>query len=263
MVRQTFATWGRLVIAATAVVCLAQAQDSTAVAARVKTAVGRVDVMRGVEPWALSSGESISPKQLVKTGVDGYAVFTLADGSEFEVFPNSEVTFRDNPGNFAHLLEVWLGRVRVHIQKLSGGKPNPNRIGTPTAVISVKGTIFHVGVEDGGATTIVMVEEGLVGVSHKILPGREIPVAEGESVTVYRNQALAKANVDKGAIANNVARAASEILGRILWNRQGSAGAGPTSIPGTSAPGNTTDQTTAPPSGGTAPPAGPPPPPGP
>ena len=56
------------------------------------------------------------------------------------------------------------GRVKVHIQKL-GGQPNNNRVTTPTAVISVRGTIFDVSVEDG-ESTLVAVEEGLVEVRH-------------------------------------------------------------------------------------------------
>src|SRR5438046_4906707 len=38
--------------------------------------------------------------QIIVTGAEGYAVFQVADGSTFEVFQNSRVVFRDNPGNW-------------------------------------------------------------------------------------------------------------------------------------------------------------------
>ena len=60
----------------------------------------------------------------------------------FEVYPNSNVTFRNNPGNWRDLLDVWVGKIKVHIQKL-GGQPNPNTVHTPSAIISVRGTDFR------------------------------------------------------------------------------------------------------------------------
>ncbi len=64
---------------------------------------------------------------------------------------------------------MWVGRVRLHIEHL-GTTPNPNRILTPTAVISVRGTIFDVSVADDDETTLVEVEEGSVQVEHALLP---------------------------------------------------------------------------------------------
>ena len=94
-------------------------------------------------------------------------IFQVSDGSTFEVYPNSRVVFRANPSNLKDLLDLLLGRVKVHIQKL-GGQPNNNRVTTPTAVISVRGTVFDVTVEDQ-ESTLVAVEEGLVEVRHALL----------------------------------------------------------------------------------------------
>ena len=80
-----------------------------------------------------------------------------------------KVTFRNNGGDWRDLVDVWLGRIRVHIQKL-GGEPNPNRVHTPTAVISVRGTTFDVSVNDDDETTFVAVEEGVVTVEHRLMP---------------------------------------------------------------------------------------------
>src|SRR4051812_3567155 len=131
-------------------------------AATITQLTGRVDVLRDSTRWALSSGEWVKPGQMVLTGPDGWAMFKLADNSTFEVFPNSQVSFRANRGDWRDLLEVLIGNIKVHIQKLGGGQPNNNKVRTPKALISVRGTIFDVRVEDNGDTTVVLVEEGLV-----------------------------------------------------------------------------------------------------
>src|SRR5207247_3063870 len=114
-------------------------------------------------------GNSLQPRQIIVTGVDRYALLRVSDGSTFEVCPNSRVVFRDNPRNWKDLLEVFLGRVKIQIEKI-GGQPNYNKVRTPTAVISVRGTVFDVTIEDEDATTVVMVDEGQVAVQHALLP---------------------------------------------------------------------------------------------
>ncbi len=107
-------------------------------AAKVLTRNGQVSVLRDDSPWALNVGDSVQPRQIIVTGSDGYALLQVSDGSTFEVFSNSRVVFRDNPGTIFDLLEILLGRVKIQIQKI-GGQPNYNKVRTPTAVISVRG----------------------------------------------------------------------------------------------------------------------------
>lgn len=107
-------------------------------AARVISRTGQVSVMKDSVPSALMIGDTIQVRQLIITGSDGFAICRVTDGSTFEVYPNSHLTFRNNSGNWKDILNLWLGRVRVHIQRF-GGQPNPNRVRTPTAVISVRG----------------------------------------------------------------------------------------------------------------------------
>ena len=92
-------------------------------AAKVLTLNGQVSILRDNSPWVLNVGDSVKPRQIIITGADGFALLQVADGSTFEVFPNSRVIFRDNPGNWKDLLEVFLGRVKVQIQKI-GGQPD-------------------------------------------------------------------------------------------------------------------------------------------
>lgn len=190
------------------------AQDG---AAKVETMNGQVSVLRDDSPWALHVGDMVQPQQTIVTGSDGYALLRVADGSTFEVFPNARVVFRDSPGNWKDLLEVFLGRVKIQIQKI-GGQPNYNKVYTPTAVVSVRGTIFDVVVEDEDATTLVSVEEGQVGVRHALLPPFvDRLVNAGESIRVFRNQPLAANTVDKSGIARGVLRAAADAMYQIMY----------------------------------------------
>src|SRR5437868_7247432 len=135
-----------LLMAASVLVCSAQQfSPSNDAAAQVTALNGQVSVLRDSEPWALNVGDRVQAQQVIVTGRDGFATFQVSDGSFFEVYPNSNVVFRRNPGNLRDLLDVFVGRVKIHIQKLMG-QPNPNRVITPTAVISVRGTTFDVSV---------------------------------------------------------------------------------------------------------------------
>jgi ferric-dicitrate binding protein FerR (iron transport regulator) len=246
-----------LVVAAAVVVSLAtlQAQDTAAKALVIN---GDVSVLRDGNPWALFEGNTVQPKQMVKTGPDGYARFQVSDGSTFEVFPNSQVMFRANPPSWKDLLDVVIGRVKVYIQHLNG-IPNPNNVSSPTAVISVRGTVFEVNVEDEDGTTFVSVDEGLVAVRSKAPPGGEVFLHPTESIRVFKNQPLAQ-KMDKGSIARGVVRALEDAA-RVALQRQVGSGGGvgttPTTSTGTGPSGDKGKPTTTAP----APPSAPPPPP--
>ena len=98
---------------------------------------------------------------------------------------------------------LFLGRVRVHIEHL-GTTPNPNRVLTPVAVISVRGTTFDVTVNDDDETTTVEVEDGTVEVRHALLSGNAAVLNAGEVFRVYRDEPIAQ-RMDKGNAARQVA----------------------------------------------------------
>src|SRR5580704_12677998 len=199
-------------------------------AAKVITLNGQVSVLRDNSPWVLNLGDVVQPRQIVITGPDGFAVFQVSDGSTFEVFPNARVVFRENPGSWRDLLDILLGRVQVHIQR-PGGQPNYNRVRTPTAVISVRGTVFDVAVEDEDDTTLVSVEEGRVGVMHLLKPGPERILNQGESIRVFRNQPLAAAAVDKSPAIRGLLRAAERALHHASYPAHGKGRGLPGSYP--------------------------------
>ena len=249
---------GLLIAVGTLMMCSAMAQIfpvSSEGAAKVISLNGDVSALRGTIPWALNVGDQVQIQQVIITGPDGYAKFQVSDGSTFEVYPNSNVVFRKNPGNWRDLLDVLVGRVKIHIQKW-GGQPNNNRILTPTAVISVRGTTFDVSVDDDDDTTIVSVEEGVVDVRHALRPSETKTLNAGESIHVYRDQPLAQSTVDKGAVVRKILQGLRDAAFTMATHTP--------AHPGSTIPGGPTlpGQTPAPaPPPGPPPPAGPPPPP--
>jgi hypothetical protein len=156
-----------------------------------------------------------------------------------------------------------IGRVKIYIQHLPG-IPNPNNVSSPTAVISVRGTVFEVNVEDADGTTFVSVDEGLVAVRSKAPAGGEVLLQPTESIRVFKDQPLAQ-KMDKSGIARAIQRALQDAARVALQRQAGGVGGGvgttPTTSTGTGAQGDkgkggTTPTAPAPPS------APPPPPPG-
>jgi hypothetical protein len=242
-----------LLMAAVASVCFAQfiPSDSGSYAAKAVTLTGQVSVLRDLQPWALSAGDTVQVQQVIVTGIDGHAVFEVSDGSTFEVFPNSKVIFRKNPPTWRDLLDILVGKVRIQIQHL-GLTPNPNRILTPTAVISVRGTIFDVTVDDDDETTLIEVEDGSVQVEHALLPtGTPSVVNAGEQIRVYKDVPIAR-RADKGNIIRQVLRIAVDAA--VIAGRSGSSPGGSLPTGGGGGGGGVGDT-----GGGKTPPSGPPP----
>jgi len=229
-------------VALAPVVCLGQVfpgfQGLSADNASAKLTVreGQVSIYKDQTYWAIDVGDAVRAGQLVVTGADGHAVFQVSDGSTFEVFPNSQATFRANPGSLRDLLDVWLGKIRVHVQR-PGGQPNPNRVFTPTAIISVRGTVFDVSVDEDGDATTIAVEEGLVAVDHRLLPRNFEPkiLHQGEELTVQRNLPLDEArHFDFGRALQIASEVCLQILVRTPHAPGGTTSGGGISLPGDS-----------------------------
>jgi ferric-dicitrate binding protein FerR (iron transport regulator) len=215
-----------LPLAAIAVAILAQGSAALAQqlagAGRILTENGRVSVDHSGDLWALAPGQSVNPGQILVTGADGYAQVELADHSIVEVFPNSRLVFRPNASNWRDLVDIYLGKIRMQIQHITGGEP-PYHVTSPTAVISIRGTVLDVEVGPSDDTT-VQVETGLVGVRHRLLPGREVMVETGQSIRVVPNVPLAASKaVSPLVAAGRIARIAGETLARVA-NSTGSRG---------------------------------------
>lgn len=225
--------------------------ESPAYAAKVMTLTGSVSVLKDNRPWALDVGDSIQVTQIIVSGGDGHAVFQVSDGSTFEVFPNSYVVFRKNAPNWKDLIDVIVGRVKVHIEHW--GQPNNNRIFTPTAVISVRGTTFDVTVDPESESTLIEVVEGEVVIEHALLGGGTTRTLHtGESLTVDRTVPLAYHTIDKGTVLQHALRSLLDAV-QTAATRVPRGGSG---IPGGGGTGGSAGDPgkPAPPSGGPPPP---------
>jgi hypothetical protein len=239
-----------------------QAQDARA---KLLVQKGQVSLLKGGYMEPLAVGQTIQTQQVIVTGADSYAQFQISDGSTFEVYANSRVVFRQTPGDWQHLLNVFMGRVKVFIQHLPG-VANPNNVSSPTAVISVRGTIFDVVVEDEDGTTLVSVDEGVVDVRNMTAAGNSATLRQGDSIRVYKGQPLIAQKMDHGFLVAKALQALRDAVLQGLIGRPGGAGGGSTPVP-SSGGGAQGDKGKTGTGGGTTttppgPPATPPPPPG-
>jgi len=236
--------------------------DAAEHSATAKTVQGSVSVERDMRLLALDVGDKVKPQETIVTGRDGHALFEVSDGSTFDVYPNSKAVFRKTSGNWRDLLDVMLGRVRVKIEH-NGNTPNPNKVWTPTAVISVRGTIFDIEVNEDDESTLVTVEEGVVDVGHALLGSNvKRTLHAGESLRVYRDTPVAQ-RIDKNNILRQAIRIGMEAVAVVARGPSGSLGGigpiGGGSVGGVGGVGDTGGDTTPPPAPPTAPLPPPPP----
>jgi len=127
-------------------------------------------------------GQVLPVNTLLDTG-DGRLVLVLrTDESEIIVQPHTRLVVKEPaPGNW-DALEILLGRVHAYIRKRTGGAP-PFQMGTPSAVIAVRGTRFDVEVNGRGVSE-VDVFDGLVEVASSTIPGSSVLVSPGFSTRV-------------------------------------------------------------------------------
>jgi hypothetical protein len=191
-------------------------------AAKVEQLIGQVSLMRdGHIDVPLYVGNAVPAQRTIVTGPNSYAKFLLDDNSTFEVYENSTVIFHADYG-LSHLLNVIMGRVKVFIDHSKG--PNNNSVTTPTAVISVRGTVFDVVVEDSDGTTLVSCDEGLVQVRNLTAPGAEPLLHPGESYRIFRGQGIVGRHINKDPLVQKGLNAVRDALQIALQRRVGLPG---------------------------------------
>jgi len=127
-------------------------------------------------------GQVLPSGTVLDTG-DGRLVLVLrTDESEILVQPHTRLVLGEPaPGNW-NAIEILLGRVRAYIRKRTGGAP-PFQMGTPSAVVAVRGTRFDVEVNGHGVSE-VDVFDGLVEVASSTIAGSSVLVSPGFSTRV-------------------------------------------------------------------------------
>jgi FecR protein len=108
---------------------------------------------------APTRGDILPPETEINTE-DGRLLLRLMDGSDVVVRPRTRLVLKEPEASGWRYLQLLIGRIHTRVQKHFGGTP-PVQIGTPSAVISVRGTQFDVEVDRRGVTE-VDVAEGVV-----------------------------------------------------------------------------------------------------
>jgi ferric-dicitrate binding protein FerR (iron transport regulator) len=133
-----------------------------------------------------SPSEVLPPDSEITTG-NGQIVLRLEDGSTVTVYHNAHLVLKQPAASDWQRLQLLLGRIKAEIQKRVSGAP-PFQIGTPSAVIAVRGTRFYVEV-DKRNTTEVDVEEGEVQLENAQGIGAPVLIGAGSSSRVGEHSA--------------------------------------------------------------------------
>ena len=126
-------------------------------------------------------GEVLPPDTTVNTD-EGRLLLKLSDGSDVLVRPHTKLLLKQPEASGWKYFQLMLGRIRTQIQKRTGGSPD-FQIGTPSAVISVRGTKFDVEVDRRGFTE-VDVDEGVVELEAVTGRGTSVMISAGFSSRV-------------------------------------------------------------------------------
>lgn len=128
-----------------------------------------------------SRGQVLPPDTTVSTE-DGRLLLKLTDGSDVLVKPYTKILLKQPETSGWKYFQLLMGRVRTQIQKRLNGAP-AFQIGTPSAVISVRGTKFDVEVDRRGFTE-VDVQEGVVELEAVTGRGTSVLITAGFSSRV-------------------------------------------------------------------------------
>jgi hypothetical protein len=143
---------------------------------------GKVSIQLPAQAFTMPMrGEVLPPDTTVSTD-DGRLLLKLSDGSDILVRPHTKLVLKQPESNGWKYFQMMIGRVRTSIQKRMGGSP-AFQIGTPSAVISVRGTKFDVEVDRRGFTE-VDVDEGTVELEGLAGRGESVMITAGFSSRV-------------------------------------------------------------------------------
>jgi uncharacterized membrane protein YgcG len=143
---------------------------------------GKVGIQLPAQAFAAPvRGEILPPETTVNTE-DGRLLLKLSDGSDVLVRAHTKLLLKQPETSGWKYFQLLMGRVRTQIQKRMGGSP-AFQIGTPSAVISVRGTKFDVEVDRRGFTE-VDVDEGVVELEAVTGRGQSVMITAGFSSRV-------------------------------------------------------------------------------
>jgi FecR protein len=135
----------------------------------------------GQLPSNPSRGEQLPPGTTLDTG-SGRLLLRLSDGSEVIVRSHTRLEVQQPSLTDPSYFQLLLGRIRALINKRTGGAA-PFELGTPSAVIAVRGTQFDVEVNPRSVTEVDVVD-GLVEVYGRNATGESVLLQPGFSTRV-------------------------------------------------------------------------------
>jgi hypothetical protein len=135
----------------------------------------------GQPPSNPMRGEQLPAGTILDTG-GGRLLLRLIDGSEVLVRPHTRLQLQQPSLTDPSYLQLLLGRIRALINRRTGGTV-PFELGTPSAVIAVRGTQFDVEVNRRNVTEVDVVD-GLVEVYGRNASGGSVLLEPGFSTRV-------------------------------------------------------------------------------
>jgi hypothetical protein len=135
----------------------------------------------GQSPSNPLRGEQLPPGTILDTG-SGRLLLRLSDGSEVIVRAHTKLQVQQPSLTDPSYFQLLLGRIRALINKRTGGAV-PFELGTPSAVIAVRGTQFDVEVNPRNVTEVDVVD-GLVEVYGRNATGGSVLLEPGFSTRV-------------------------------------------------------------------------------
>ncbi len=180
---------------------------------------GKVSRVRDEQPWAVSTGERVPVRQVISTGDDGFAHFTVAGGSNFDIFSNSRIVFRQNTASAGDLLDVMAGRVRVHLQPTLN-QPQ-QRIFTAAAIITAIRPATVALAIDQDDTLRIDVLEGEVKVQHARLPKTEPTEVRALDAILVRPDEPISRRVDRGSLYRYTVKQLKDIWAAVTPGHSG------------------------------------------
>jgi hypothetical protein len=143
---------------------------------------GKVSVISPQGTAAPAQRGMVLPEETTVETVKGSVILLLPDGSQVLVKSKTRLVLKSPARSEGHFLQMFLGEILANIKKRLGETP-PFRLGTPSAVITVRGTRFSVQVDKKGRTT-VQVFEGVVEVEGLAEKPRAVLVEPGYQTEV-------------------------------------------------------------------------------
>jgi hypothetical protein len=135
-------------------------------------------------PAPVRKGQLLPTESNIETN-KGTLVLAFADGSQVLIKPQARVILKSPEQSNGNFLELLLGKLLAKVQKRLGQEPS-FKLGTPTAVITVRGTFFGVEVTKK-LRTRVQVYEGVVEVLGLTAPSQPIRLQPGFATEVDGN----------------------------------------------------------------------------